>query len=244
MENPENAVEQLQSILELASNKVQKETKIVTPKDLDQDYFLHIARSKFDYLIPNVSKRAAPSEDNTIPRVHVSPSLLGCLRGYASFIDDTRYVPTGAKSDTWLGGYYIYVLPFQAALKPSLKLVYDADYSDEHWLVAYNTETRFFKPSAVLKIVLSELKIVPGMKERSFYITYLLENTSDITIKLSDDVELSPGYWEITLKTVERHSGSNRNAKVKTEDDLCKYHKVTKKEFDSAKSVSAAMLSH
>ena len=60
------AEKQLEDKLSLVNEKVKSNVTIVTPKEVGQDFMLHIAKKRFKELTPNISKRAGAKEDNTL----------------------------------------------------------------------------------------------------------------------------------------------------------------------------------
>ena len=76
------AVDALKTQRLLWSDAVQKNTTIITPEEIGQDYLLHIAVKEYAEFIPYHSRNASEGEDNTIPRVYVSTDLNGCLFGF------------------------------------------------------------------------------------------------------------------------------------------------------------------
>ena len=77
--------QQLEKYLESLSPDVKKNLKIVSTKDLGQDFLLHISPDKLSKVIftPRIGNRQGRTEDRTVPRITVSPTLLGCHNGYA-----------------------------------------------------------------------------------------------------------------------------------------------------------------
>ena len=75
--------QELEQILNLANPRVKKNTEIVTPDSIGSNVLYHIALDKREKFFPNISKRAGVTEDNTMTRIHVAPTLAGCWFGYA-----------------------------------------------------------------------------------------------------------------------------------------------------------------
>ena len=225
---------------ELIAPSVRKNTTIVTPETLGQNVFYHIAKTKMKALVPNVSRKAAPSENNTVPRVHVAPTLLGCIAGYTSLFNDAFYLyPTDKKtSNTWLGGCYIYTIPFEYALKPNSRLLYDAKVSDEHWLITYSKDTITYGPSYVTKM------IVVALRSNSFYNGSIIREL-DILIEVSaSGVHLNKktyvegGYYKCTLIYESTYKDDKESYKWKIDN----IESISVGEFRSIKKIHAAML--
>lgn len=187
--------------LQLINKTVLRNTNIVTPASLGQSELFHIAMQKFKELTPNVSKRAASSEDNTLPRIHVAPTLLGCLNGYAVLSYDIVNSNYGKKS-AYPGGYYLYFIPFEFALSPSTKLVYDSDVTDELWLITYNKQTRTYKPSGIGRIVNVSITFLPSAinKGAEEIVTLAIEIPEDAKLRVDDKTWIHRGHHLLILK--------------------------------------------
>lgn len=232
-------IDEMREQLTRCSDSVIKNTKIITPNDIKQDYFLHVAIKKNKEFIPYHSRIASANEDNTIPRVHVAPTLAGCiiatnqthhllqniaplakLKDHKKNQDDTPY----------LGGFYIHKIPFDVALKPSKKLVYDADQTGEHWLITYNQQTRKYPTTVIGKVIFSNLSITPTVGTLPLMVARLLvEVTDDTGIYLDKKNYLTKGYWSFEL----------------TDNVLIsEVNNITKEVFDGFKELSASLLSY
>lgn len=228
-------VKKMNELLKMTNPKVVKNVTIVTPDDLGSRYLLHLARMKFDELIPNVSKKAAPSEDNTMIRIHTSPYLIGCIRGYAAVMDELLKLPSKNKFSFFLGGYYLYAIPFKVALRPNKRLVYDADYSDEIWLTTYDESTISYKPESRLEIIYTEVSGVPGNKWIKHRVKFLIKNNSDIEIRLTPELKIGKGCYSFVHEILAYEKSEN--------DSIVELTKIDSSLFEEAKKTSAEMLS-
>lgn len=151
--------QEISNVLKLSNARVVKNTTIQTPETLGQNSLFHIALAKRTRLYPSVSSRSAPTEDNTLPRIHVSPDLIGCIRGYATIAKmASQNAPVKIKKETTIsspgpsiykGGFYIHQIPFRCCLKPNYELVFDEDYTQEYWLITYNSQTLYY-PTVII----------------------------------------------------------------------------------------------
>ena len=166
MSNYDIDIEELKDAVRLMSSGVQKNTSIITPDELGSEFFYHISFGKFSEFVPNISRRAGMTEDNTVPRVHVADTLNNAWNGYATGpylmanIQPSLSKAKGLKAD-YKGGFYIHRIPFRACLKPNKKLVYDADFTNEHWLVTYNEMTRVFPATCIGRVVGESVTFIP-----------------------------------------------------------------------------------
>ena len=243
--------QELKTISKLFNQRVIKNTEIVTPFTLKQDTLFHIALNKRDKFFPNISKRAGASEDNTLTRVHVSPTLLGCWFGYATGANLALYNKPSTKKETtasnspklpsiYKGGFYIHEIPFRCALKPNKTLVYDSDLTDELWLVTYNEYTKNFPAKVIGTLFINKLSYFPvvnKMPECVASICVNIEKGKSIKFSLNNEFQginkncpevLKEGYWifDVNETTIEV---SNLKA-------------ISEKQFNEYKLKTAAML--
>lgn len=232
--------EQLEKWLESAAEKVRRNVTIVTPVDLEQDYLLHIStNTAIRKFVPLIGRRQAPSEDRTVARITVAPTLLGCFIGYAQADGDFRALSAdGTKEeDGYKGGWKIYCFPFEAALKPNNKLVYDSSASDEMWLTSYSPETTEYIPETAGKMFFRSMRYV-GRSGRKPYaeVEIYIEITKESGVRFSKNHFLDKGYWKV--------EGPYQQHVSSWKDDR-EFHvaNVTREEYLSAKLASADLLS-
>ena len=144
----DNQSKHLTDIEEYVANqkpKVRKNIEIVKANP-DYPYMLHgSVNGNIKEFVPRLAERPGPKEDKTVPRVHVSDSVIGCVEGMNELVWYLMYGYNAYGSNEkvdFKNGWYIYKLPFEYCLKPNEELVYDAGWSNEHWLVPYNKETK------------------------------------------------------------------------------------------------------
>lgn len=233
-------VEQLEKWLESAAEKVQRNATIVTPVDIEQDFLLHISTdTAIRKFIPLIGRRQAPSEDRTVPRITVAPTLLGCFIGYAQADGDFRALAAdGSKEeDGYKGGWKIYSFPFEAALKPNNKLVYDSAQSDEMWLTSYSPETTEYIPETAGKMFFRSMRLVGRTGKKPYAEVEIFVEISKATgVRWSKNHYLDKGYWKIE-GPYQQHVSSwkdDRDFHIKA---------ITREEYLSAKVASADLLS-
>lgn len=214
--------EDFNETLSLINNEVVKNAKIVTPESLGQNEFFHIAKQSFKELVPNVSKRGPDNEDNTVPRVHVSIHLIGCINGYGVVSQDVVESDYGGETD-YRGGYYLYFVPFEFSLQPNRNLVGDQPQVDEHWLITYNQDTKTFKPSAIGRIINLSTSFLPSTVKNGAQelLSMAVEVPKDARLCLDGNEWISTGYWLVEV------TRSNRKELFK----LHKYSRINEEEF-------------
>lgn len=215
--------------LSILTPKVKNNITEVTPESLGQSFLLHIDQKTPRVFIPQMPRRAANSEDNTVPRITVSDTLLGCIIGYSGLDYDFH---TSAKN-----GCFINALEFEYAVKPTVKLVYDADITNEHWLITYNKNTVTYKPKTIGKMFITKLTYEregsgeskpPNLNKLA---EIALEIEDDISIRIHGDVTVSKGYYKFMLDMTTWNT------------DVLKIKKLSIAEYISLKQTHAAMLS-
>lgn len=232
----DKAYEALEETIRCFQPRVQKNLEIVTPESLGQKNVLHIAMSKFQRMVPNVSRRAAYSEDNTVPRVHTSPTLLQCIIGHAGVFIYATHEPPGTKpKDEYKGGFYIHSIPFECAVKPNRRLVYDANDTDEIWLVTYSEETRDFPVESIGCFVVCGIEIEPlagGRQQHRLNIVVKVPNQT--TYKLTNTIELKSGYYRVFVEYDVQQSRYSINH----------YSEIDKKVYDEERTLRTTLLNY
>ncbi len=199
------AVKLLQPFFSLLTPEIRRELTVVTPETLGTDHLLHISKdTDLKRFVPAITRRGLKGEDRTIPRISTAPSLIGCLLGYSSDLHDFHERKPGLrlneqKSVPFKGGYVIYGFPFTAALRPSRKLVPDVERTDEHWLVAYDSDHTYYTPRQLGKVFYSEVRyqILAGKPQHR--IEMYVEVSTPTPIWLSARQRLTQGFWRVTV---------------------------------------------
>lgn len=226
----------------IQSKEVQANSKIVSAEDIKQDYMLHIDKQTPTVFTPRMPASAAKSENDTVARITVAPTLVGCMIGYARIESD---VTEGTDKDKvektqFRGGYDIRELPFKHCLFPNEKLVFDAQRSQEHWLVSYNKETLEYKPSKVGKFFVSKItyETVTGKVPVARFEIYI-EVHKEGGFKFSPNIYLDKGFYRATV------SFDRETDKGSIEEEChFKVEPINPEGYKTAKQLSAAMLSH
>jgi hypothetical protein len=230
-------LQQFEEQIKLLNPEVINNTRVITA-DTEGDYLLHVSNSKFDRLVPIVSKRAAHSEDNTVTRIHTSDNLIGCLIGYGqhqwNLIDKQKQQKI--ESGSFLGGYYIHKVNFKVALEPNNKLVYDSNITREKWLITYNEQTVEYPATVIGKVIIDKSEIIGRDNNSSFvrnkFLLELKERTRffDYPIGVrAIGITLDAGYYKFTLNEL-----TNQPEEIK---------KIKQEEFEENKNLKASLLS-
>lgn len=228
----------LEEVLSIVPGGVVNNVSIVTPEKIKRNVMLHVSTDgDIKQFIPALTLRGGANENRTITRICTSINILGCFIGYAKAIVDISIASTGKKEDDFYkGGWYIYALPFEYALRPNKKLVYDADDSEEHWLVTYDEETKKYRPTIVGKCFYGELTVMPRSNNVPLTTGNLyIEINSQEPIHFTEEIILEKGYYIIEGKTPDFCT--------LTEKEEFKVTIISESEFNSKKKLSANLLS-
>ena len=226
----------------IQSKKVQTNARIVSAEELGQDYMLHIDKKTPAKFVPMMPRSAATSEDNTSARVTVAPNLIGCFIGYARAEDDffEGTYKEFIKETGFKGGYEICELKFDYCIKPNRKLVFDSPESMEHWLVSYNKKTLEYIPVKIGKIFVSRISyraMWGGVPDYTFEL--YIEVNREKGIPFSPKIYLDRGYYRAdVVRNWKEHAESAK------EEERFTVEPISKEEYNKAKQLSAAMLSH
>lgn len=234
MENIEQ-YKDFEDYLKIQNPKVRKNITEVKASELQFPFMLHIDTKPVSAFIPMMPRRAATSEDNTIPRVTVADTLMGCIVGYSAMFYDFM-------SNDSVEGYIIHKLEFDYCVKPTEKLVYDVEASNEHWLIGYNRNSLKYKTEQIGKFFVSETKFKRLPLKSNGKVSSQAESTLcylelSEPILIAKDLILEAGYYEVIIEGHEVNYCFDRT-------DNLKIKKISISEYNKAKNLSAATLSH
>jgi hypothetical protein len=143
----------------------------------------------------------------------------------------------GSQVANWKGGWNIYAVPFEAALKPATRLVYDVRSSDEHWLVHYSKDTAEYVPVLAGKMFFHNLIMVGrNGKSPTFEMTLYIEVKWAEGLRFSKRHFLEKGCWRI-------EGTAPQNVFSANDDKEYKVTRIPESEYKEMKSASADLLS-
>ena len=236
-ENIDTEYKDFKEYLSIQNNRVKNNITEVNVSDLQFPFMLHIDRKPPVKFYPMMPRSAAPTEDNTVPRITVADTLIGCVLAYSrsltDFFDREHYA-----------GYIISKLKFNYCIKPTNKLVFDAEKTGEHWFIGYNKNSLIYKPETIGKIFLHEAKVVkksiPNVNENKLFpvieelVCYIELEES---IKLNDHEVIDKGYYKLKLFNDFLYTETYMSKKNYELDS------ITLKDYMKAKQMSAVLLS-
>jgi hypothetical protein len=217
------------------SESVRKNLTIVSRDEARAPYLLHVTPEKKPKYIPRIGTKQNPTEDRTVTRITAADTLLGCIIGYAVLWNDvTEYTGKDLKKGSFLNGLYIQKISFEYMLRPTKKLVFDRDASNEHWLVSYNKDTTEYPSEQIGKFLVEKIELLPSKDTATTDVYHILVETSE-PIWLSSDIILSNGHHRVKFSlTRKTHWAAKKGIEVE---------RIEQSDFKAAKDRIAAMLS-
>lgn len=215
--------------------------QLVTPKSLGQDLLYHLSYDNaLQCFTPFVTKRSAEGEDRSIPRISTAPSLLTCLLGYQTELQDFHNRPNVTSADgrkvEYQGGWVIYGLSFEYAIRPNDKLVPDAGKTDEHWLVTYDRCTAEYIPTRLGKVFYDQVTYKASSGEfPDVHIEMVIEVNLGVSLNLGRDVKLPSGYWVVEVRNL-------HTSKTFDTIDIRRVREITKSDYEGRKTLAAGHL--
>lgn len=226
--------------MSLWPGSTRKEMKLVTAKDIGQDFVLRIDMVPPKVFTPRLPMSTSKKEDKSVPRISSCAHVLGCLDGYGRYRPD---VQDGSdkeiqKFNGYKGGYILQVIDFEAGIRPSNKLVPEVDYTNEIWLVNFNKDQASVKSKPIGKMFITRFTFVPVSHSRpSEFFTFHLEHHHKDPIEILPGIKSPAGYYRVDIvRTADVRPGAD-NTPMKT------ISPITKAEYDRTKSGSAELLS-
>lgn len=191
--------------LSIASEKVQKNTDVVVAEQQNQPFMIHITKDQTNKAyIPRIGQKQGHTEDRTLPRITVADTLLGCMIGYA-IVEDDFFNRNNLESNKQVAitGYRINRLDYDYCLKPNARLVFDAQVSNEHWLISYNKQTLEYKPVLAGRLFIHAITVTQHVKADRIApdstIVGFVEVKEPKGIYLTSKIHLAQGYHTFTL---------------------------------------------
>lgn len=208
---------ELSDWLSIQSRQIKTNVEIVK---LPQAY--HISDdAKIKNFVPMIGMRQAPTEDRTVPRVCCSESIYDAIKGHA------------AVSNSMIGGWVkgnvevfsVYEFTFNEYLKPNTKLVFDAEITNELWVVPYSPKTTYFKAPIVSKFTMSDyaLSYSAGVSEET--VTFV--GVSDKPVLVGIDTYFKGGF-ELVIK----FKGAANSDRFYNDMEIVSLKKVSPSKFD------------
>lgn len=228
-----NDVEACEAYIASFRNGVGKNCEIISPEDLGQEFLYHISVNPgIKKFVPQLTQRSAPKEDRSVPRVSVAPTIFGCILGYQQDRADWEW---GRSNKGWKDGWYVYGFRNEVSVKPSVKVLYDADFTDERWLVPYKPEKWQYPAEIIGKYFYRSVREYQRNAFGEKTIEVFFEVAKGAVIRFSHDLVLAEGYWTFEF---------SRWAKGWDKAEISSLRKLDSTEWKKVKGATAEMLSY
>lgn len=226
-------VEDCQAYINSFKNGVGKNCKVVSSEELGQEFLYHISIDPgIKKFVPQLTQRSAKQEDRSVPRVSVAPTIIGCILGYQQ---DRYDWEEGRYNKKWRDGWYIYGFRNEVNVKPSVKILFDADYTDERWLVPYADNKWVYPAEVIGKYFYRSVYVRQLNAKYQKAIEMFFEVSKGAVVRLMDDIILTEGYW--SLEYARMVEGWNKG-------EVSNLRELTSTEWKKIKGQTADLLSH
>lgn len=226
-------VEACQAYIDSFKNGVGKNCTVVSAQELGQEFLYHISTNPgIKAFAPQLTQRSAPREDRTVPRISVAPTIFGCILGYQQDHADWEY---GRTNKGWKDGWYIYGFRNEVSVKPNVKVLYDADFTDERWLVPY-ADNQWKKPAEIIgKYFYRSVREYQRNAVGEKTIEVFFEVAKGAVVRFDQDVYMTEGYWTFEF---------SRWCKGWDKCEVSNLRKLTPADWRKIKGQTADLLSH
>ena len=237
-------VQSLNDLLSCQPEEIRTHMKLIRKDEHPNNgIFLRIDKNPPEKFIPNLPKTSMKGENNTVARVTVAPSLVGCLIGYFRAEYDVVYSGTrNTDGEVGKGGYVISQFDADVFVRPDDTLVpQEVERSDEHWLLPYDAAHAEYTATPVGKCFLSDITYINrGGKVRPVIHLTLWVEVSAEALEFAPGIILEKGYYQMKL----RWSSLADRSIQEIDKELLKTTVVTEAEYRNQKRLSADLLSY
>ena len=190
-------LQDMKRFLEFWPSTISNNVEILTPENSAGVTFHISTNNALKSFEPRVSRRTMNKEDRSVPRVSTAGTLNGCLSGYSAALYDWENMD----ADKWQGGWKIYAVEYQAALKPNKKILGDADQTEEIWLVPYNKEHVRYQATPIGELFFAKVgrEATNNPKlPRKVYVKAYVRIAEGHMLPLNKSTVLRAGYYQLT----------------------------------------------
>lgn len=153
----DEGLQHMHAFLDLFPPLIRKNVEIVPGGPAGGVTFHISVNSKIKRMEPCVSRRTMNKEDRSVPRISTAQTLNGCLSGYSAALYDWE-----SPVENFLGGWKIYQLNYDYALRPNTKLLGDALQTEELWLVGYDRDHASYPTTPIGEFFFTEVGRTQG----------------------------------------------------------------------------------
>lgn len=223
--------------LALYSPAVRKNTKVAHNSEFPTPIAYHITEPGVpNPFWPRLPASAAPSEDKTVPRIISASTLVGCMNGATYILSNARDTKKGR--DERVNYYHILGMNFEWCLLPNSELVYDAEDTQEQWLVAYDKGTRSYRHFLVGEFFIHSLaeQIQPNKDVNPVQGVLYAYINKGRELAITKGKILGEGYYRLTVD-LSRYTASKKRMRF-DDDDTIIVEPIAKEIYDSFRKIS------
>lgn len=190
-------LQDMKKFLEFWPATIGNNVEVLTPENSAGVTFHISTNNSLKSFEPRVSRRTMNKEDRSVPRVSTAGTLNGCLSGYSAALYDWEYMD----ADKWQGGWKIYAIQYEVALKPNKKILGDAEQTEEIWLVPYNKEHVRYQATPIGEIFFAKVgrEATNNPKlPRKVYVKAYVRIAEGNMLPLNKSTVLRAGYYQLT----------------------------------------------
>lgn len=183
--------------LEFWPSTIGNNVEILTPSNSSGVTFHISTNNNLKSFEPRVSRRTMNKEDRSVPRVSTAATLNGCLSGYSAALYDWEAMD----ADKWQGGWKIYAIPYEVALKPNKKILGDAEQTEEIWLVPYNKSHVRYQATPIGEVFFTKVgreATADSKLPRKVVVQAYVRIAEGNMLPLNKSTVLRAGYYQLT----------------------------------------------
>lgn len=230
----------LAETVELFNPNVRKNTKLAHKSEFPVPVAFHITTPGVpNPFWPRLPASGSSQEDQTVPRIITASTLVGCMNGACYILGNGRDRKSG--KDRVINYYHILGIHFEWCMLPNNTLVYDAEDTQEQWLITYDKETKSYRHHMVGEFFLHAIsEVVTSAKEHNpTQTTFYCKINKDKELPITTGVVLKEGYYKLVFDFTNYISTSRRAQRMRFDDDsVVKVESVTEEVYDSFRKIS------
>ena len=188
--------------------------------------FYHISfDAKIKKMRPRIGERQAKQEDRTIPRICGAPHLQGCILGHTGVMNAYDRKP-GDDDSQWNGQMAIYEIKASGYIRPTKKLVFDVNETDEIWIVPFDPSVYELVPERIGWMYLSKTVVTREDGRVEYQNTFYVK--LDKGTLMIGEKGYTKGYYAFEM------NGPLVASFTKFDDDPYNVRQITASEWDNA----------
>lgn len=245
-------LDDMQRWFDMQSPQFKKKAKIVSKANVGYEQLFRIDKVMQRYYNPRMPRSAYSDENQDVPRISMSTSLMGCMLGYGRWFFDMISGTSKVQSkenEGYKGGYIIQTIDYEYAIQPHADDIWESPFTDELWLVNYSKDTAVYFPKQIGKMFIRSIKIDPIIgRAPDTHVELFIEHDYKNGLPLLRNKVYPPGYYKLFANyksSKDLESGIQKPSKLVNcyDPDIYEIIEISKQEYSDAKKYTANMLS-